>query len=374
MKLRMALLGVCSPAMALALAACGGEDNRAQTALSATAAAQTLPSLGERVRAMATAGGSFRASAVMASNGQFFLWATLQFPDLFPAHPQAFDLTADGMAWEVREFSNGNYLAVASNGRIYALGPATGNVLLDLGALQPLAGAICSKVDCSAGTGPFNGCTLPGNEWLRAGNVFSNTYVGTTLSPVVASGEFTTTTTVNGPATFDAQSSIKSTTQAVNHGAGGNGDALIVSYSRAAPNSLLETLGAETDITIQGDRKVTRTAFKPYALNSEFTLQPGMSMQKTVSSTVTSINATSPPSVSSSTTIFTYEARETITVLGRTYESCRYKELNSSSNDVRIAWYIVGTGVPARDERRDRSGTLLNRIELKSSTLNGSLR
>ena len=135
------------------LAACSGGETRTET-LQATAASQPgTPSLGERMRALTVGGGSTAAAAVNISNAQFFQWATLQFAALFPAYSVPLSLTSEGLTWDIRAYSNGNYLAVASDGHAYGLGPVTGNTLVDLGVVQAFAEQVCGSVGCGGGGG-----------------------------------------------------------------------------------------------------------------------------------------------------------------------------------------------------------------------------
>jgi hypothetical protein len=141
------------------LAICSGA--RADAGHASTAAPQVqggAESLNVRLRALATGGGSTAAAAGPITNEQFFQWAGQILATEFPANPVARWLVAEGLVWDVRAYANGNYLAVADNGRAYALGPATGNALVDLGSMQAFADPVCARVDCSGGggAGPAN--------------------------------------------------------------------------------------------------------------------------------------------------------------------------------------------------------------------------
>ena len=153
----MTLLNTPRAALCLALvavmAACGGGETRTASLQATAAPLSGTPSLGERMRSLAVGGGSTAAAAVNISNAQFFQWATLQFAALFPAHPVPVPLTAEGLTWDIRAYSNGNYLAVASDGHAYGLGPVTGNTLVDLGAMQAFAEQVCASVGCGGGGG-----------------------------------------------------------------------------------------------------------------------------------------------------------------------------------------------------------------------------
>jgi hypothetical protein len=80
-----------------------------------------------------------------------------------------------------------------------------------------------------------------------------------------------------------------------------------------------------------------------------------------------------PPTTGTNTSRITYEARETINVLGRRYGTCRYK-IRGAGDDINFNWYTFGSGLPARVESRNASGAVLLRSEPKSAVLNGTAR
>lgn len=153
---------VLSLGLVAVLAVCGGA--RADAGGSSTAATHTQAGaepLNLRLSALGagrgTGGGSTAAAAGPITNEQFFQWAGQILATEFPANPVARWLVAEGLVWDVRAYASGNYLAVADNGRAYALGPATGNALVDLGSMQAFADTACARIDCSGGgTGAEN--------------------------------------------------------------------------------------------------------------------------------------------------------------------------------------------------------------------------
>jgi uncharacterized protein YkwD len=89
---------------------------------------------------------------------QLFNWAEGSYSTVFPAGP-----TSQFIApYTVRAYSTGNYLGVA-NGRVYVLGPVSGNQLLDLGPVTQFTCQILPMSTGCAGTAPTDRstCELP---------------------------------------------------------------------------------------------------------------------------------------------------------------------------------------------------------------------
>ncbi len=120
-----------------------------------------------------------------------------------------------------------------------------------------------------------------------------------------------------------------------------------------------------------------KTVNTPPFLNSEFTLQPGQSLTRTngytTTTTTTVAGVTMPPMVNNSslTETVSFEARETIQVQGRSWDTCRYRQVDAATPNVSTTtWYIVGRGLPARIV--GTGGTTSQTTELKSGTVNGT--
>lgn len=168
MTLSTALRVALSMGLAALLAACGGERGSTDATGASTQATQAqtgAESLNGRLRALGAGGGSSGAAAGPITNDQFFQWAGLILATEFPAGPVAKWLVTGDLVLDVRAYTSGNYLAVASNGRAYGLGPVTGNVLVDLGPVQAFADPVCARVNCAGagGTGTANSflCGIP---------------------------------------------------------------------------------------------------------------------------------------------------------------------------------------------------------------------
>lgn len=338
------------------LAACGGADSPSQPL------ADGQPT---RARALAT-------QAI--SNDQLFQWAQLTYPSLFGTAAPAViaNYPFQGRLFDVRDYGNGNYLGV-SNGRAYGYGNFTNLQLVDYGAVQDFAGQVCTRVNCGGGgTGALNGCMMPASEALRVGNRYEAVYTNNVFSPSASSGEYTITGLVEAATTFEGQPALRVSNRIVENQSGQTTDSTVLAYEQIAENELTRSLGSEAQISFSGFNMTSRTVFTPPMLNSEFTLQIGQSLSKTVAATTSYINSPVPfpPGSGSTTTTYTYEARESITVHGRSFETCRYRQ-STDASFVEYSWHIVGRGIPARQESRNAAGTLLERSELKSATING---
>jgi hypothetical protein len=367
-------------AVAALVVACGGESPAPSDVQSFVARITPDAPKSDRLRVMGVGGGSAAAAATAITNAQLFQWAQLQYPEIFgTAAPTVIsNYPYEGKLFDVRDFKNGAYLGVA-DGRAYGLGPFTNGALVDFGPVQQYAETVCSKVDCTptgggGGTGSLNGCVLPASEALRTGNRYTAVYVNAILVAPLSSGEHTVEGVVDGPTTFEGQSVIKVTNTVKGFQSGQTVDATVKSYEQIAANDLIASVGADTDASFAGVTLTLRTVFNPVSLNDEFTLQPGQSFNKTISSTSTYVNAPIPlpPTTGSGTTAITYEARETITVLGRSYDTCRYKDLAQNTQTPGYTWYIYGKGLPARQESLNAAGVVIERTELKSATINGA--
>lgn len=357
------MLQATKAALALAatmtLAACGGG--------AADGSPQALAD-GEVKRARALA-----AQAI--SNDQLFQWAQITYPSLFGSAPPAVipNYPFEGKLFDVRDFGNGNYLGV-SNGRAYGYGVFTNNQLTDYGAVQDFASQVCSRVNCGGGsTGALNGCMMPASEALRVGNRYEAVYTNTVFSPSTSSGEYAISGLVEAAVAFEGQAALRVNSRVTGNQSGQAMDSTVLAYEQIADNELTRSLGSEAQISFSGANLTSRTVFSPPVLNNEFTLQIGQSLTKTLAATTTYINAPFPfpPSSGSSSTTYTYEARESITVHGRSFETCRYRQTTDASVAVEYVWYVVGRGIPAREESRNAAGTVLERSELKSATING---
>ncbi len=363
------------------LAACGGGETSLTPAQSFAARIATEAPVAGSLPVSATVAKRAAAAAVVITKSQLFRWAQLMYPECSvrrrPTHTRICCMPANCSMCV--EYPGDTYLGI-SEGRVYGLGSFSNFQLVDYGVVQSYADQVCSMIDCGGGgntgggNGALNGCTMPASEGLRIGNRYTAVYTSEVFAPLASSGEYTTEGVVEGNVAFEGQSAIKVSNRV--HGAqmGQAIDATTVAYEQVAENDLTRSLGSETVVSFAGTSLTLRTVNNPALLNNEFTLQPGQSMDQTYSSTSTYVNAPFPlpPTTASSTSHITYEARETISVLGRSYATCRYKSTSAGDDTFSYAWYIVGKGFPARIESRNAAGTVVGRNELKSATINGA--
>lgn len=94
------------------------------------------------------------ASATAVTNSQVFAFAEANYAAFFNGTGQ--DGTYDQYSYRYYP-ATGNYLAVGSNGRVYALGAFTGNQILDVGALTDYTSAITAWESSQSGSGANSG-------------------------------------------------------------------------------------------------------------------------------------------------------------------------------------------------------------------------
>ncbi len=320
------------------------------------------------------------AAAPTITNAQIFQWAQLQYPELFGtgAPTVMSNFAFEGKVFDVRDFHNGNYLGI-SGGRAYGYGNFTGFGLVDFGAIQDYAGQVCSRVDCGGGTGPvgsLNGCTEPASTALRVGNRATVVYVNSTLVAPLSSGEYQVDTEVQGNAAFEGQSTIKARSKITGWQEGANVDSEVFSFLQVAEGELTRTIGSEVSMSFGGVAATTHAVWTPPSLNTEFTLAKGSSLTKTETITssmvVPGMPVQLPPTTATTKTTHVFMDTETVTVLGRSFETCRYQSTTEGTAGSTVTWYIMGRGIPARIESRDATGRVDYRAELKSAVINGS--
>lgn len=319
-------------------------------------------------------------------------WAEYRYSETFPKGPSSISLDYQGVTYTVRAYPNGNYLGVTEDGGIYGLGPFTNNDLRGFGRIADYEAQIkadsCYVYPSDCPTNPpnnsRNGCTMAAADALKLGNRLQLEYLVTTTGVAPSSGQYTLDSLVAQYTPFAGSSAVQ-TTYTLSGTSTGGGVTTVSNikgkdYVQEAANGLILDLGdeVESDIrTPQGNlQSVVRTVYAPAYLNSEFTLLEGQSLTRTIGSRVTSssiINGVPTQASETSqsyTETLTYELRENISVQGRTYDTCRYRETRANSTDVTTTWYLYGKGIPVRTRV---VGTGSDEItELKSGSFNGS--
>lgn len=295
-------------------------------------------------------------------------WAEYQFPSLFPKGPQSFPLFYDGVNYTVRGYPNGNYLGVTPDGRIFGLGPFNGNVLtqyetIDFWSAQVVADR-CKVYPglCGGPVTGFNECIGP--EWVTLPTGFRMAL--TFVDADDGSFEVSLDTVVDGPATFEGRSAVQSTTRGSSTAVEGSERSVVSTFeSRVFEQNVAGgvplTLGSLDVVTtpeivipglppFPGTTTRTRTSYDPPTQATEFTLQPGQSITRTERGTTVDLDGTQSPSSFAYTITYTYELRESITVAGKRFDTCRYRIADASEGAVTTVWYVVGKGVPVRSQ------------------------
>ncbi|WP_374435679.1 hypothetical protein [Inhella sp.] len=361
--------------------------------LTACGGGEEPPSL---TQARTDTGPQRRALATLPSVGakEVMDWAQYKFPTLFPGNPASQPFNYLGVDYTIRAYSTGNYLGVTPSGEIYGLGEFTGGQLQSFGKISDWSSQIqadaCGVYPslCSpggGGTGTLNACAQPASQALAIGNRYTLNYALTMSGAVNGSGEFQTDALVEAATSFEGQSAVRlalTQTNSLNIPGTQSSTIKLKQYAQAADNGLIRHLGNESEtsvvVPVVGNSVTNvKTVNTPPFLNSEFTLQAGQSLTRTngytTTTTTTVAGVTTPPMVSNSslTETVSFEARETIQVQGRSWDTCRYRQVDAATPNVSTTtWYIVGRGLPARIVGSG-SGTTQT-TELKSGTVNGA--
>ena len=360
------------------LGACGGGGNGGDVASSATA---------QREQAQALTVGSVGAK-------ELFDWAQYKYPTLFAKGPQNQPFSYLGTNYTIRAYPNGNYLGLTTGGDVYGLGPFNNNVLTQYGTLAGFAAAVvadeCLVTPTAAGctspvpSGPLNQCIDP---------ISANPPAGFRLHLVYdlsgsATGEQVSDTLVDGTAAFEGQNATQTTTTSSNtisipgFPTPNTTTAKVKSYTQPSTTTpgLFKNLGVLAEattasitfggITVPGTTTSSKSVYTPPYENLEYTLQVGQSVTINSTQVITGIQPVSAPLTSSYRQTYTFEAVETITVLGRSFNTCRYR-ISENGTDFSTSWAIVGKGVAAKVQ--SGTGSNLTVLQLKpGSTYNGA--
>lgn len=376
------------------LSACGGADGPA-TGPSATQKldAQTANFLGQIAKADADRPVRALATAQDVNAKAVIDWAEYKFPDLFKGAITSLDAVEfDGKIFYARIYNGPaglRYLGVTTDGRIFGLGDFTNNQLQQFDTVAfwtPQILADWSKFQPGGDgnntpPGALNGCSITGAEYLQTGKRYRANYIDTINTVQV--GQYAIEQVVDGASTFEGQSVVKTTTKITGTYAdlGPNTlDSTTILYERSRADGFHETLGGETTQSISGFTTTVKVKYAPPDINSEFGLSQGQSFVKATTSIVTTNGLPGLPTstiTSTDSTTWTYEGRETITVRGKTYSTCRYRSVVAGSESLPVSkhWFIVNRGIPAREETSQASatgGVTTTVSELESATINGA--
>lgn len=341
---------------AVLLAGCGGGDPRdATTAFVAGIAKRPAATSFERL-----------AATEVVTEDEVLDWAEFQFPDLFPKGPTSFPLVYEGVSYTVREYVTGNYLGITPDGRIFGLGPFTNNVLTqfnDIAHWSPQVIADRCNIYpglCVQPVTGYNECIGP--EWIALPTGFRT--VLTFVDAGSGSFEVTVDSVIDGPATFEGRSAVQSTSRGSTTLIDGGvrtayGSYVGQSYEQKVAGGVPLMLGSVDTMTtpdivipglppFPGTTSRSRTVYDPPVQAVEFTLAVGQSVTRTERTTTVDLDGVTPPSSDVDTRTYTYEQRETITVLDKAFDTCRYKVVGAAEDGETTVWYVVGKGVPVR--------------------------
>jgi len=283
--------------LTLLLSACGGGHEGEPTA-------PTQRKLGNSQPA-ADSAPDRRALALSVVGAKEVLdWAEYRYSETFPKGPSSITLDYQGVTYTVRAYPNGNYLGITEDGGIYGLGPFTNNDLRGFGRIADFVSQVQADScfvypdDCPSNppAAGLNGCTMAGADALKIGNRLLLEYTVSTTGVAPSSGQFSLDSLVAQHTPFAGSSAVQSSyTLSGSFTAAGVTTISTIKgkdYAQVAANGLILSLGdeVESDIrTPQGNVMSTvRTVNAPAYLNSEFTLQPGQSLTRTVGARVTS--------------------------------------------------------------------------------------
>ncbi len=381
----------------LALAGCGGGDGNDSTETGAVQFAAQVRALGvPQAGAVQTLETPGAVTATMVLD-----WAEYKFPELFP---RAIGLRLpavlfEGVLYNARAY-NGRwgvrYLGITPDGRIFGLGDFTGGALQEFNTIgfwsaQVLADECAVNPARCSGTNPpvgaFNGCGPTAQQAHAPGTKLFVSYV---LSGGGGSGQFTINAEVLAAGTFNGQpaarlfsrtevrttfnrvtnSSVTETTGYQRDAGAGFSSVIGVESRESVPGAALPGFG-----TPPATVTTSRTVFDPGSVNVELSIPPGQSINKVVRSRTSFNGGALPLTPTSFTETHTFVRRETITVRGRSYNTCRYLIRNSTglAGTTITNWLIDGRGVAARTEAvsTESGGTQTIVTELVSGSING---
>ncbi len=329
--------------------------------------------------------------SIALTAADLFNWAEGQYPELFPKGPQNFPLTDGGINYTVRAYPNGNYLGEA-NGIVYGLGDFTNGQIQSFGRMVDYTcqvfPAACNPPPLP--TAALNECIDPAAALLPTG--FRVNLVLDFSGPIT--GEQTVESVIDGPDLFEGVSAVRVTTTTTGSNTIDVGGFALTSTTRTTSKSYEQasasgrpwkTLGSTTDvltttggivvggITVPGSTSTSssKTVHTPADENLEFTLQVGQSLTKAVTSTTTvTAPVPLPPTTATSSEMYTFETKESITVFGKTYNTCRYKMNTVGEAETTTTWMILGKGIPVKTVGTAQG--VVQTIQVKSGTYNGS--
>lgn len=206
-----------------------------------------------------------------------------------------------------------------------------------------------------------------------------NTSVAYALTGAIV-GDETVTTTIDGPATFEGatRTQVTATTNQLTSLGGVSSNLVTVTkgYYQAAAGSITRYgfLDATTMTTagITGPTTENKLVYTPAVVELQYGLAAAQSYTSTEVAVVTPLKPTPmAPSTITTTTTVTYAGDEVITVLGKSYDTCKVT-FSTNGQGVATAWLLAGKGVQVRFQLTSTDGTVTQLTEIKSGTYNGT--
>ena len=336
------------------------------------------------ITAMAAAAAPKRAATARTLDATSFLnWAEGAYPSLFEA-PQS-NQTID--VWTYRYYPKTDiYLGVNTSGDVLGLVGTGGTYnAVPLGKIESFGCTVypsdCAVTPPASGSTTYNECVDPAAMTLPTGfnTRLVNTWVG------LITGEETVKYLIEGRATFEGQSAVKSkrtmtgsqTILGVSQAVNSRG----WTYEKVQSNGLIVMLGAESEFdtagfsangyTFAGFTTASKTVYSPAVEEREFTLKVGESVTVAHKGSNSNSGGPLPPSTVpfDYSVTYTYVARETVPVSGRNFDTCKYTIKASDSSIPVTFWFLVGKGIPVKSESTSSAG--IQQVLFKSGTYNG---
>jgi len=335
------------------------------------------------------------ATTPTVSAAELFDWAETNYPQFFPTHQsnQAFDI------YTFRYYpSTGNYVGLTNAGIVVGLGSYTGGEIVQFGALGNFACSVKpNDPACTGGggggtttAGDLNECTDANSGALTTGYT---SHIVFTYSGIIT-GEQTVDTVVNGAATFEGQNAVKVTATTTGTNSVVTNGLTVTTPIDTVNKIYMQVVGTTKPALTLGDESVanvtvsvpfvgsmtTSTALKvvynPAYQDATFTLALGETKTQSINQTTTTTITTpfggagqaSTTSGTFSTTV-KYAAKETISVQGKSYNTCKYETSDPAGGSGSTTWYIQGKGIPVKTQTVTTGGT--QTVEMKSGTVNG---
>lgn len=297
-------------------------------------------------------------------------WLERRFPQLFSNGSALLDIDHEGASYVVRHYPGSDIYIAVSDGTLYALGAFTGHQVQAFGPAW-LVSCTIDGVNCPANVAvdpvvakPRNACAPSTSPKPGDLSVAIYRYSGDVSGRVTFTSEVGAATLLQGqtvlPIEVTTEGSLSNGLQTVAV------QDWVISYERSDAKGTTWRLGQlqeSTTTSATGARVTTTTqhVYNPALPDSEFTMQPGDYLVKSSSRTSTQIEPIAVPAKTSPyTETFSFRALETITVLGRSYETCRYDTDGSWTR-----WLQVGTGKLVRQSRAQSRSQSAALIELE---------